>query len=100
TEDEKLTKIFGAIHDLNWSLGDFLFHAFRWQEAPGKLVSRSHSVSTTVQKFVSGNLTHYPAEIIEGWISCKDGCVDEFKDDNGTDIYSTTKPYTEIRPVQ
>ncbi|KAJ7580007.1 hypothetical protein C8J56DRAFT_1058311 [Mycena floridula] len=100
TEDEKLTKIFGAIHDLNWSLGDFLFHAFRWQEAPGKLVSRSHSVATTVQKFLSGNSTHYPAEIIEGWISCKDGRVDEFKDDNGTDMYSTTKPYTEIRPIR
>ncbi|KAJ7573714.1 hypothetical protein C8J56DRAFT_1008216 [Mycena floridula] len=94
-----LTKIFGAIHDLNWSLGDFLFHAFRWQEAPGKLVSQSHSVTTTVQKFLSGNSTHYPAEIIEGWISCKDSRVDEFKDDNGTDMYSTTKPYTEIRPI-
>ncbi|KAJ7599482.1 hypothetical protein C8J56DRAFT_881920 [Mycena floridula] len=29
TEDKKLTKIFSAIHDLNWSIGDFLFYAFR-----------------------------------------------------------------------
>ncbi|KAJ7587890.1 hypothetical protein C8J56DRAFT_717932, partial [Mycena floridula] len=100
TEDEKLTKIFSAIHDLNWSLGDFLFHAFCWQEALGKLVSRSHSVATTVQKCLSGNSTHYLAEIIEGWISCKDGRVDKFKDDNGTDMYSTTKPYMEIRPIR
>ncbi|KAJ7593958.1 hypothetical protein C8J56DRAFT_777759 [Mycena floridula] len=83
-----------------WTIGDLLFHLFSLHDEDGHPVSRSQSVGGMVQKYLSGQTTHFPGEILQSWLSCKDGQIDEFKDDDGFQMYDTMTPYTEIKPIR
>jgi hypothetical protein len=93
---EKLDKLFDAIHDLDWTLGDFLHHVFTHQDEDKTHIPRSQRHGNIVQRYISGNTTHGVGQIIESWLTSPDGRrgVDE------ADLFDIETPYREIKPVR
>jgi len=54
TPEDKLEVIFKALQDVNWTLGDFLYHLFRQQDEKGQPVRRSQKHASYVHKLLSG----------------------------------------------
>ena len=52
--EDKLEVVFKALQDVNWTLGDFLYHLFRQQDEKGNLVRRSQKHASYVHKLLSG----------------------------------------------
>jgi hypothetical protein len=77
-------------------MSDFLYYTFRNKDSKGKAVIRDHSQASTVQKFLSGQTRYNPAHIIAFWFNHRDGHLEKQSDL----MYSTTVPYTEIKPVR
>ncbi|KAJ7574896.1 hypothetical protein C8J56DRAFT_802350 [Mycena floridula] len=100
SHSKKLEIILASIQSVDWTLGDFLFHLFQWKDKNGKTILRSASLGKTVEHFLAGHTTHFPGEILESWLTCPDGRVGDFRDDDGFQMYSTVTPFTEIKPVR
>jgi len=52
--EDKLEVVFKALQDVNWTLGDFLYHLFRQQDEKGNPVHRSQKHASYVHKLLSG----------------------------------------------
>ena len=70
---------------------------FRHRDADGKVISRTLTHATAVQKFLAGRTDYAPADILASWFSSPDGRLDETE--NSTLMYSVTVPYKNIKPV-
>ena len=93
----KISIVLSAIkNNANWSFSDFLFHVFLDRDGEGKLINREHSHANIVQAFLSGRTSHTPGEILEIWWHHKDGRLDRDSDL----MYSTSTPFSEIKPVR
>ena len=93
---QKLEDIFDEINDANWGISDFLYYAFRNKDSEGNDVHRDQSHGNIVQGFLAGHTRYTPAYIINFWFCHQDGRLDQ----NSALMYSTTVPYTEIKPVR
>jgi len=96
SNEEKLQTIFQVINDAHWSMSEFLYYTFRNKDSKGKAINRDHSHASTVQKFLTGQTRYNPAHIINFWFCHPDGRLEQQSDL----MYSTTVPYTEIKPVR
>jgi hypothetical protein len=95
TTDQKLCEIFKVIHEADWGLSDFLYFVFRREDTEGQDIHREQAHGNMVQKFLAGNCTHTPAQILHSWYHSKDGRIED-----PTLMFSTTTPYTKIRGVR
>jgi hypothetical protein len=93
---QKLEIVFSTItNDASWTFSEFLYHVFQWQDENGKEISRSRSHAHCVQRFLGGTSLHTPGQIIELWMTSKDGRIGR-----DVDAFSTSTPYTEIKSVR
>jgi hypothetical protein len=93
----KISIVLSAIkNDASWSFSDFLFHVFLDRDGEGRFIDCEHSHANTVQAFLSGQTCHTPGEILEIWWRHKDGHLDR----DSELMYSTSTPFSEIKPVR
>jgi hypothetical protein len=83
-------------HDASWSFSEFLFHVFRDKDCHGQTIEREQSHGNTVQAFLSGRSQHSPGEILDIWWHHRDGRFDR----DSELMYSTSTPFSEIKPVR
>jgi hypothetical protein len=94
--EQKLDIVLSAITtDASWTFSEFLYHVFRWQDENGKEISRNRSHAHCVQRFLGGTSLHTPGQIIELWMTSKDGRIGR-----DVDAFSTSTPYTKIKSVR
>ncbi|TFY80848.1 hypothetical protein EWM64_g3165 [Hericium alpestre] len=69
TISTKMDIILGAVHNVNWSLGDFLHYLSeeRLKNKRGKDEPRSQSYVRALTRFLRGEDKHHPIHIIEAW---------------------------------
>ncbi|KAH7882647.1 hypothetical protein F5I97DRAFT_1788241, partial [Phlebopus sp. FC_14] len=98
TPEAKLATIFQAIQDVNWSFGDFLFHAFSRSSAQAQNDgSRSHT--TYIDKFLKGGNTHGVGAILRLWLKSPMGSVSAGSE-LVSQMYNLKIPYDEIKAVR
>ena len=74
------------------------FFIFRHKDADGKEISRTHTHTAAVHKFLAGQTDYALTDILASWFHSLDGRLDETK--NSTLMYSVTIPYKNIKPVR
>jgi hypothetical protein len=100
TIDQKLEAVFAAISGpAKWTLDESLYYLFRLRDEYGNEVSRTQQHAGFVSKFLGGETTHGPAVIIDAWFHNPDGRESSVSG-GCCYMYSTTKPYVEIRPAR
>ncbi|KAJ7863295.1 hypothetical protein B0H14DRAFT_2178383, partial [Mycena olivaceomarginata] len=91
TAAEKLYKLFDAIHDVDWTLGDFLHHVFTHQDEDKTHVFCSQHHGNIVQHYFSGNEMHGVGQIVQSWLTSPDSCsIDE------ANLFDVETPYREM----
>jgi hypothetical protein len=61
--------VFKLLQDFNWTIGDFLYHAFRVRDEKGDIIkSRSEAHAKMASRFLTGLCRHTPAHIVEIWV--------------------------------
>ncbi|KAJ7445369.1 hypothetical protein B0H11DRAFT_1618159, partial [Mycena galericulata] len=92
---EKLHKFFDLLHELDWTLGEFLYHVFAHKDEDNNTIHRSARHGIICQHFLSGNTNHRVSEILEAWLTSPDGrgFTDQL-------MFDTLTPYQSIRPVR
>ncbi|KAJ7758355.1 hypothetical protein B0H16DRAFT_1821687 [Mycena metata] len=99
TNAQKIELILGTIQTENWTLGYFLYQIFRAKDNEGGEIHRSSTHSQMVSVFLAGRSNETVADIIAEWMTHPDGRIPA--DSANSDLlYSTTVPYTDIRPVR
>lgn len=92
---EKLEAVLDYLHDLNWTLSEFLYHLFRLKDEQGQPVHRSPSQGITVQKFLSGKTTYKPIQIVDFWL--RDPAGAPAKDSSAySDMFSLGAVYLDL----
>ncbi|KAH7920579.1 hypothetical protein BV22DRAFT_996910, partial [Leucogyrophana mollusca] len=92
--------VFRVLQGHRWTLGDLFHFLFRLKdESTGDEVRRTHRHAAYVEKFLKGACDHGPATIVDVWFRSPDGVVVESSADYQL-MYSTTVPYTDIKPVR
>jgi hypothetical protein len=99
TNQQKLESILEAIHNLNWTLADFLYYAFRTTDEGGNKIHRTHQHAKLTSHFLRGHGKFTPAQIIDAWFCTPDGRIASNSPDMDL-MYSTATPYTEIKPIR
>ncbi|KAJ7200182.1 hypothetical protein GGX14DRAFT_317446, partial [Mycena pura] len=99
SDEEKMDNILVAIKAQNWTFSSFLFRVFCRQDKNGKPVKRSTTHSQMVSKFLGGHTTDSVSDIITEWMASPDGRI-AANSPNRELLYSTTVPYTQIKPVR
>ncbi|KAH7918111.1 hypothetical protein BV22DRAFT_1108446 [Leucogyrophana mollusca] len=100
SDNDKLNDIFQVLQRHRWTLGDLLYYLFQLKDkSTGDKVRRTHQHAAYVAKFLKGACNHGPAAIVDAWFQSPDGVIPESSEDYGL-MYSTTVPYTEIKPVR
>jgi len=96
---DKLAAIFDAIRDVNWTLGEFLYHTFQTKDKDGQDMKRSHQHSKYATHFLQGQTAYTPGIILECWYHSPDGRV---HGGSGQEVsmYATTPVYTKIKPAR
>ncbi|KAF8552819.1 hypothetical protein OG21DRAFT_1604470 [Imleria badia] len=87
-DDEKLALVFSALKEVDWSLGHFLYHAFRRPDSG----DQSRSRTLYADKFLEGRGTRGVGKIIKLWMQASKRTV---SDSTETD-FSLTTPYPKI----
>ncbi|KAJ7803573.1 hypothetical protein B0H14DRAFT_2384420 [Mycena olivaceomarginata] len=82
---EKLDKVLDLHDELDWTLGDFLFHMFAHRDDDHQPLHRSKRQDINSQA----------SEILEAWLTSPDG-----RGYNDQLMYDTETPYLSIRPVR
>ncbi|KAK6995664.1 hypothetical protein R3P38DRAFT_2567122, partial [Favolaschia claudopus] len=82
-----------------WSFGNFLYKSFRAKDDQGNEVHRTQMHSQMISSFLAGRANKTPADIISEWMMHPDGRLPA-SHPNADLMFSTTVPYTEIRPVR
>ncbi|KAJ7688815.1 hypothetical protein B0H17DRAFT_1331988 [Mycena rosella] len=99
TDAQKIETILEAIQAQGWTLGRFMYNLFRTKDTKGDTIHRSPSHSQMVSIFLAGRGRKTVANIITQWMAHPDGRIPA--DSLNADLmYSTTVPYTEIKPVR
>jgi hypothetical protein len=93
--NEKLDQVFDLLQNLDWTLGDFLFHMFVHQDDENHHIPRSIRHGAIVHPFLAGLTTHTVAEIIHSWITSPDG-----RGSTDDTLFCTDVPYHNIKPVR
>jgi hypothetical protein len=96
---QKLEAIFESVRKLNWTLSDFLYYTFRTIDEDGHEIHRTHQHAKVTSHFLQGHGKFSPAYIIDAWFHTPDGRIASNSPDMDL-MYSTTTPYTEIKPVR
>ncbi|KAJ7692598.1 hypothetical protein B0H17DRAFT_864983, partial [Mycena rosella] len=93
-DDVKMKNVLDAIKGQGWTLGEFLYGLFRRKEEDQ--TARSNQHAQAVSKFLTGNGEYTPSDILTCWMTSpyRAGSA------QSPEMYSTTTPYAEIRPVQ
>ncbi|KAH7881925.1 hypothetical protein F5I97DRAFT_1817947 [Phlebopus sp. FC_14] len=97
TPEAKLATIFHSIQDVNWSFGDFLFHAFSRSSAQAQN-DGSHLHTTYVDKFLKGGNTHGVGAILRLWLESPMESVFAGLE-LVSQVYNLKIPYNEIKAV-
>ncbi|KAF8172930.1 hypothetical protein K438DRAFT_1772364 [Mycena galopus ATCC 62051] len=98
TDEEKMKNVLNSIKGQGWTLGEFLYRLFRSKDEDAP-VSRSNQHAQMVSKFLRGDGDRTPSDILACWMKSPYGAISQ--DSPGFDeMYSTTIPYTSIRPVR
>ncbi|KAG1887445.1 uncharacterized protein F5891DRAFT_1199909 [Suillus fuscotomentosus] len=92
----KLAYILCAIERANWTLSEFLYHAFRPPVKGDKSTSRTTSHAAYVQHFLRGRTKYTPADIIHVWLHSPDGILSE-NDPEINFMFGITPPYTDVK---
>ncbi|KAG1725956.1 hypothetical protein EDD22DRAFT_733445, partial [Suillus occidentalis] len=95
----KLAYILCAIEHVNWTLSEFLYHAFRPPVKGDKSTSRTSSHAAYVQHFLRGRTKYTPADLIHVWFHSPDGILSD-NDPELKFMFETTPPYTELKGVR
>ncbi|KIJ09313.1 hypothetical protein PAXINDRAFT_52429, partial [Paxillus involutus ATCC 200175] len=93
SSEQKLTVIFQAIKDANWTLGDFLYHTF------SKSNTTNRSLTAYANKFLKGDSTYGVGAIVRLWMQSPDGAV-SCSSDLASLLYNLDTPYDKIKPVR
>ena len=64
---DKLATVFDAIHEVNWTLGEFLYHAFQTKDKNGQDIKRTPQHSMYATHFLQGHTAYTPGMILECW---------------------------------
>ncbi|KAK6993185.1 hypothetical protein R3P38DRAFT_2567352 [Favolaschia claudopus] len=99
TNAQKLELVLESIQDQGWTLGCFLYKLFRAKDDEGNEVHRSQTHSQMVSIFLAGRANETVADIVSEWMMHPDGRLPS-SSPNSDLSFSTTIPYTEIRPVR
>ncbi|KAG1750427.1 uncharacterized protein EDB91DRAFT_1244005 [Suillus paluster] len=99
TNGSKLAYILCAIEHVNWTLAEFLYHAFRPPLKGDKSTSRTSSHAAYVQHFLRGRTKYTPADIIHAWFHSPDGILSE-NDPELNFMFAITPPYTDLKGVR
>jgi hypothetical protein len=83
---EKLDKVFDLFKELEWTLSEFMHHAFAHKD-----VHRSKRHGVIVERYLSGQNKFTVGGILHDWLTSPDGAG---RDDDPS-MYSLTIPYTE-----
>ncbi|KAH9949518.1 hypothetical protein B0H21DRAFT_672644, partial [Amylocystis lapponica] len=90
--------VFRALSDVKWSLGDFLFHVFRFKDDNGQSIEHDRSHAASIQHFLHGHTKHTPATIIDLWFHHPDGQY--ARTDDEEPMYSITPAFTEMKLIR
>jgi hypothetical protein len=99
TVQQKLETVFEAILKSNWTLSEFLYHAFCTLDESGNKIHRTTRHTSYVNHFLRGSGKFTPAQIIDMWFRAPDGRIARDSTDSEL-MFSTTTPYIEIKPAR
>ncbi|KAK6972305.1 hypothetical protein R3P38DRAFT_2812341 [Favolaschia claudopus] len=99
TNTQKLEVVLQSIQKQGWTLGGFLYNLFRAKDDQGNEIHRTQTHSQMVSIFLAGRANETVADIISEWMIHPDGRIPS-SSPNDDLMFSTTVPYTEIRPVR
>ncbi|KAF8804245.1 hypothetical protein BYT27DRAFT_7011610, partial [Phlegmacium glaucopus] len=89
---DKLTIIFNAICDMNWMLGEFLYHTFQTKDKSRLDIKRTTQHAMYATHFLQGEMLYSVGTILECWYLSSDGRVHEALVED-VPMYSTTSIY-------
>ncbi|KAJ7719580.1 hypothetical protein B0H16DRAFT_1795129, partial [Mycena metata] len=99
TTSQKIEAVLHAIKEQNWTFPSFLYHLFQTKDGKGKPISRSTVHAQTVSRFLSGRSENSVSDILAAWMASPDGRIPAHSP-NRSLMYSTSIPYTTIKPVR
>ncbi|KAF9232804.1 hypothetical protein BU15DRAFT_80791 [Melanogaster broomeanus] len=97
--DIKLAVVFEALTQVDWSLGQLLYHLFRLQDEKGDNVHRSPKHAAYVHQLLNGSSGHGIGFLLDAWMHSPDGVVGIGTDDHNL-MYNTSVDFKTIRPVR
>ena len=68
TMEQKLQVVFAAISSTNWTIGEFLYHAFKTKDEDGDTVHRGGNHAAAISQFLKGQTLYGPAKILDAWL--------------------------------
>jgi hypothetical protein len=63
-----VTNPIAAISSTNWTIGEFLFHAFKTKDEEGDTVHRGGNHTMAISQFLKGKTLYGPAKILDAWL--------------------------------
>ncbi|KAJ7079843.1 hypothetical protein C8R44DRAFT_909020 [Mycena epipterygia] len=99
TPSQKIEAVLLAIKGQNWSFSSFLYNVFRTKDDKGKPVHRSTVHAQMVSRFLAGRADNSVSDILAEWMATPDGRIPA-RSPNRDLMYSTSVPYTTIKPVR
>ncbi|RXW12685.1 hypothetical protein EST38_g13172 [Candolleomyces aberdarensis] len=103
TIDDKLAIVFEAIKvKANWTFSEFIHYASKPPKKDSGSDGRSQPHAQAVSKFLKGETTHTPADVLHAWDTHPYGNVWASREEDKNDplMYSLSLPYTAIKPVR
>ncbi|RDB16715.1 hypothetical protein Hypma_002556 [Hypsizygus marmoreus] len=101
--DDKVELFFVLLEtELKWTYGELLYHTMTSRttkeknSVPGTASGNSRKHAAVVQHFLNGHGKHAPSDVVKLWMEHPYGR--KFKD--SPLMFSTTTPYTDIKPVR
>ncbi|KAJ7705556.1 hypothetical protein B0H17DRAFT_920313, partial [Mycena rosella] len=91
--------ILETINAQGWTFACFVYNIFRRRDDKGNPVQRSHVHAGMVSAFLNGRAKKTVAHVITEWMASADGRIPADSPDRDL-MYSTTIPYTDIKPVR
>ena len=73
TSWELLGVVFATLKDVNWTLGDFFYHLFRYQDQDGDPVYRSPRHASYINQFLNGTSGKGFGFILDTWMRPMEG---------------------------
>ena len=71
--EDKLGVVFNALKEVNWSLGDFFYHLFRYQDEDGNAVHRSRQHASYINRFLNGTSGKGIGFVLDAWMRPAEG---------------------------